>query len=113
MIALRNQLIAAGAWDAADPRDPAEDIAAAWQLADALGLAVAPITVYEGEGRHGVDPQYRWWAAWPEDGLLASREEIEHESDPYLGEITPNRFGLASTAGRAICLAALQQARAR
>jgi len=78
---LRNQLIVAGAWDANDPRDPSEDIAAAWQLADALGLAVAPVTVYEGEGRHGVDPEYRWWAAWPADDLMASREEIEYESD--------------------------------
>jgi len=92
---LRNQLIAGHLWNVSDPRDPVEDIAAAWQLADALVLAVAPVTVYEGEGRHGVDPEYRWWAAWPEDGLLVSREEIEHESDLDLGEITPHRSGLS------------------
>lgn len=81
----------------------ATNIAAAWEVADKLGLGLCRVDVYSGQGSVG-DSQRFAWAAFQHD-ILCSEEEFlcGTRQEEIFEDMT-----LADTAPLAICLAALK-----
>lgn len=49
---IREQLIAAGLWDALDLRDPAQEISAAWQVVEKMRLEGNQVQVWGNSGEN-------------------------------------------------------------